>query len=860
MIYTSAKEEPQVSAASPYTENKLGGASIQGFVYDATSKRPIPNVSIIIGNFGTMSNEEGRFELKHLRPGKIELQFSALGYHTVTQSILLRAESNFDLDQAMLLSPNDLMDVVVTGYTTVRKSRELGYSTATVKNINVQNSLTGRVSGLEVKNAAYQGPIILRGIRSLSGNETPIIVVDGIITSAEEFAALDPNMIAETAVLKAAEATTIYGPKGVNGAIIITTRRGGGERKIFRDFGYWMPNASTNNKGVASFSVTYPDNVTGWHSYIIGVDKKFRNGNAEFITQAIKPIVAELALPEFLIDGDKVQFVGKALNYTDDAYTGFAKFSTGNQAQNNLAFSINPKASVLFSHQYEALGNDTAVLGFAIKTTTGYQDAEKKKLPVLPKGTEETTGMFTVLTNDTSFSYSKKTNTSQLTIYAQNNALELVLDEVEHLKNYKYYCLEQTASKLTGLLVQRKIYTTLGKKFTGQNDIDALLKRLLEFQLYSGGWSWWPNGKEDIGITVYIMKAILPFSKDPLIAQSIRNGILYLQNTLPGMQKRDLLAALDVLNEAGNYMSFEPWVKKMHFDSLTTHQQWQFVKILQQQQIPHQKELSILVAKQKKHMLGAIHWAGERFNWKADDVATTLLALDVLEKSADHAHLKPGIIQYLFEQKNKGHWQNTVHSATIIDALTKLYLAANKRDYKQTQLLISGDTTVTINQFPFQFNTNAANINVAKTGSGIVYFTAYEKYFEKEPRQQSYGFQVFSNLKKNGVVTTRLQAGEAYEMVVEMTPDSEAEYVMVEIPIPAGCSYSDKNNLNEYFPQFTKDKVSLFLPKVTKKPFEFKVLLEARYNGTFTINPARASLMYYPVFYGQEDLKKVNIN
>jgi uncharacterized protein YfaS (alpha-2-macroglobulin family) len=86
---------------------------------------------------------------------------------------------------------------------------------------------------------------------------------------------------------------------------------------------------------------------------------------------------------------------------------------------------------------------------------------------------------------------------------------------------------------------------------------------------------------------------------------------------------------------------------------------------------------------------------------------------------------------------------------------------------------------------------------------------------------------------------------------------------MVEIPIPAGCSYENKpqsywgvETHREYF----KHKTSIFCTKLKQGKYTFSIQLMPRYSGVYNLNPAKAEMMYFPVFYGREGMKKVVVN
>jgi alpha-2-macroglobulin len=97
---------------------------------------------------------------------------------------------------------------------------------------------------------------------------------------------------------------------------------------------------------------------------------------------------------------------------------------------------------------------------------------------------------------------------------------------------------------------------------------------------------------------------------------------------------------------------------------------------------------------------------------------------------------------------------------------------------------------------------------------------------------------------------------------VDVSVKADADYVMVEIPIPAGCSYSDKSQSwvnGEVHREYFRNKVSIFCKTLNKGQYSFQVSLLPRYSGTYTLNPAKAEMMYFPVFNGREEMKIVTI-
>lgn len=187
---------------------------------------------------GVTTDANGFFSLKMRGNGGVTI--TAVGYTATTSN----AAGN-SVNVSLVRNNAELTTVVVTtalGQT--RQARELGYSTAKVtskeltqaKVVNLQNGLTGKVSGLNVQtvnNSVFADTrITLRGIRSLTGNNQPMLILDGVPVSLNFLNSINPNDILDVSILKSATGTAIYGPEGANGAIIVTTRKGNKGRPL----------------------------------------------------------------------------------------------------------------------------------------------------------------------------------------------------------------------------------------------------------------------------------------------------------------------------------------------------------------------------------------------------------------------------------------------------------------------------------------------------------------------------------------------------------------------------------------------------------------------------------------------------
>lgn len=207
--------------------------TITGVVRDPNGN-PVPFASITETGTknGTTADADGNYKI-NLAQGS-SLTITATGFQTLKVS-----PQGTTMTVELVKAEGQMQEVVVTTALGVRKQpRELGYSVAKVENkeltratpVNVQNGLVGKVSGLNIattNNSVFGDTrITLRGIRSLTGNNQPLLVLDGSPVPLNQLNRLNPNDVDDITILKGASAAAIYGPDGVNGVIFVKTKRG----------------------------------------------------------------------------------------------------------------------------------------------------------------------------------------------------------------------------------------------------------------------------------------------------------------------------------------------------------------------------------------------------------------------------------------------------------------------------------------------------------------------------------------------------------------------------------------------------------------------------------------------------------
>jgi len=230
---------------------------ITGTVTSAEDGSPIPGVSVVVRGttIGTITDVDGNYSLT-VPETAIKLMFTFVGMKTVEETIGGRSVIDVILEVDIL----GLEEVIVTSLGITRAKKALGYSVQDVKGdelttareSNIVNSLQGKVAGVQISNSSGNvsagSRIIIRGMSTLTGNNMPLFVVDGIpmINSYSDVGSysgtdygnstmdVNPSDVESISILKGANAAALYGSRAVNGVVLITTKSGKlkpGERK-----------------------------------------------------------------------------------------------------------------------------------------------------------------------------------------------------------------------------------------------------------------------------------------------------------------------------------------------------------------------------------------------------------------------------------------------------------------------------------------------------------------------------------------------------------------------------------------------------------------------------------------------------
>lgn len=335
---------------------------VRGIVID-DQNQPVPGVSVMIKGTksGTATGQEGRFTISVVK-GQV-LTIKSVGF--ISQEVTVGTETNISIQ--LKNDSKSLTEVVVTAYGIKKEVRKLGYSVQEIKGSdlikardpNPINSLAGKVSGLSVgSNAEMLGrpELVLRGSKDL------LFVVDGSPINSDTWN-ISPDDIESYSILKGPNAAALYGARGINGAIVITTKKGTNEAKGWQiDF-----NSSTLLEGGLIASPT-PQNEygrgNGYHYeyqakdnsnvYVPAADALYDNGNrlGEYGPRFEGQLLRQYDSPYNAVTGVRTPtpWVARGVDNWDNF------IQTGITSTNNIAVSAagsNYSLRMSYTHMYQ---------------------------------------------------------------------------------------------------------------------------------------------------------------------------------------------------------------------------------------------------------------------------------------------------------------------------------------------------------------------------------------------------------------------------------------------------------------------------------------------------------------------------
>src|SRR5260221_6905866 len=364
---------------------------ISGKVTDANDN-PVSNASVVVkgSSVGTTTGPDGIYTLKLPLTAKV-LVFSGIGLTTTEHVIGNKEKLNATLSNSQV----SLQDVVVVGYGTQQKNAFTGSASkvdvkgfADLVSPSVDKQLAGRAAGVQVTNsgglANTPATIRIRGIQSLTGNLDPLIVVDGLpiitgnlasATNSNALGDINPADIESMDILKDGSATAIYGSRGANGVILITTKKGAkGRARVSYDgvVGWSNPLKKFSLLNAKQFETIANEKYTNAQAApLAGTNTAVDTANTDWQSQVmIKNAISQTHTISVQGGGDRLSYY-MSLNYSDNKGVIISNYNRAYRIRGSLDYEVNKYVkignSISISRQEDGdQNNGTNSLGGAI--------------------------------------------------------------------------------------------------------------------------------------------------------------------------------------------------------------------------------------------------------------------------------------------------------------------------------------------------------------------------------------------------------------------------------------------------------------------------------------------------------------
>ncbi len=458
-------------------ENKdpIAGETIMGQVLDSDGMG-LPGASVIIKGTkrGTATDFDGFFEIVASTGDVLEIGSQGMETKTIT---IGKSKTYY----IALGSSTEILDeIVVLGYGSARKA-DVTQSISTVSTESFKEQpmsrvgevLQGRASGVTVQEANDAYKIRIRGISSVTSDKNPLIIVDGVVVDAMN--SIDPNTIINVEVLKDPSALAIYGSRGANGVIIITTNNIKQEmeelskvvtRKNLKETAFFYPHLESNKKGEVVFSFDSPEALTSWKLSLLAHDKKMRNSRASYRLVTQKKLSITPNLPRFLREGDSITISTKINNLTEDFIAGKAMIQLSNKVNHTTLdniviseqiqkFEVDAKGASFISWKL-FIPKDLQIVEYKIiAKSADFSDGESGILPVLPNKILVTKSQPLWIpggsSQEVTFESLQETNTTRenhsFVVDYTSTPVWLAIKSLPYLMEFPHECAEQTFSR-----------------------------------------------------------------------------------------------------------------------------------------------------------------------------------------------------------------------------------------------------------------------------------------------------------------------------------------------------------------------------------------------------------------------------
>jgi alpha-2-macroglobulin len=676
-------------------------------------------------------------------------------------------------------------------------------------------------------------------------------------------------------------------------------------RRLFKDTAFWQPALVTGADGKATVKVELPDNLTTWRATARAVTADTRVGVAVSKVVERKDVIIRVALPRFLTAGDTVTLSGIVHNYLKaDKVTKITIDVAGAKLLDAPAQTVTIPSQGEYRVNWRVAAPATGDLKVLAKALTDTEsDAIETGIPIVPRGLKETRAdSFAIADDDAdkvltfSLPANADPNARTLRVEASPSIAGTLFGALDYLTSYPYGCTEQTMSSfLPNVIVTQALQSVKTATIKDTNDIGKKtrrgLRRLYAYQHEDGGWGWWKDDPTTAWMTAYVVDGLMQARKAGYDVDDthLSNGAAALKkmldenkdgsdNELAGDARAYAAYALAESGETDTRYLSDLFANRT---KLTAYGRAFLALGLAER---GDKRAQVLAADIERTAKGN----GAEAMWDNNTEATAL-SVKALARVAPQSQVLPQAARWLVGHRRFGYyWLSTRETAFavygLIDYLKvsheleadySLEVYVNGEQVLQKQVTAADASSAQV--FTFQRKGGevgqSSEVRVVKHGHGMLYLTTNLTHYTNDEQVAEQGVpqlklhREYLRLsvveKSDGTLGWKVDplTGDVHSgdiIVSRLRLEGEqAQYLMVEDPIPAGCEQveevsgidlnHDEKGWSDWYSarEFRDNRAVLFLNYFGGKA-QFQYAMRVQVPGQFRVAPARVERMYEP--------------
>ena len=678
-------------------------------------------------------------------------------------------------------------------------------------------------------------------------------------------------------------------------------------RRNFPDTAFWSANILTDDKGMAKVSVPLPDSLTTWRARAIGVTKDTKVGSATVKINTRKDLFVRLEMPRFLVQKDESMIVGIVHNNTDKALDLKAVLEADGL---ELLEPTEKKLSVQAGKEVKAEWRIRAVkagkAGVCIKALVqGHSDAVALPLPIHPHGIEESfhnageagSGKSATLALELPPSAIPETTSCELVI--SPSLASVVMESLDYLESYPYWCNEQATSRLYPFMLTRKMLAESGIRnieFERRCSIqeEKCVDCIRRGQNGDGGWGWWSRGESCPEMTSYVLMGLKEAMDcgTAFDSKSIEKAVFYLKGECrkAGMSLPDDKATM--LHAISLYGKLDPPERNVVLrlycerDRLSDYGRPLLLMLLEK--IGEKNKMGILISnlEDRAQIMGnmAFYGAGQSIaHQKVEETAGVLMALEKVRP--DHPLIRK-MINYLASAREGNHWETTVDTAKAVSAITHHMIRSGDLACEYPVLVsLNGkkifDEKVTkenILNYPGKIRIPASSLKIGKNEWLIepgeqcrsILFSSMLKTVLLQEDIPADGelltikreFVPLESSGENRATLKEVRSRERFKVRITMEAQRDLNYLVLEDPRPAGCevpagSFDEEDR--QVHRELHDDRAVFFFYSLSRGVHTIEYTLRAETPGNYHVMPATLSMMYMPSIQGRSAESRITV-